>query len=271
MTASGHPTHPTPSSSRSGSRSRPRLTRNVAPGVHRLEHAHVNLYLIDDGTAGVTLVDAAFPDTWMPLRLALEAIGRHPRDVRALVLTHAHFDHVGVAARLRAEWGVPVWVHEDDRRLAAHPYRYRHERSRLLYPLTHPRAVPVLGAMARAGALRVKGVPFAETVPESGTLDVPGRPRVVRSPGHTDGHIGLHLPERDALLTGDALVTLDPYTGLTGPQIVAGAATADSATALRSLDALAATDARIVLPGHGDPLRTGIRAAAEAARAAGAH
>jgi glyoxylase-like metal-dependent hydrolase (beta-lactamase superfamily II) len=65
-------------------------------------------------------------------------------------------------------------------------------------------------------------------------------------------------------------VTLDPYTGLVGPQIVAGAATADSATALRSLDALAATGARIVLPGHGEPTRMGIRAAAEAARAAGA-
>ncbi|MCS5715161.1 MBL fold metallo-hydrolase [Herbiconiux sp. CPCC 205716] len=252
-------------------RSRPRLTRNVAPGVHRLEHAHVNLYLIDDGAAGVTVVDAAFPDTWLPLRLALEAIGRQPRDVRALVLTHAHFDHVGVAARVRAEWGVPVWVHEGDRRLAAHPYRYRHERSRLLYPVTHPRAVPVLGAMTRAGALRVKGVPLTQPVPDGGALDVPGRPLVVRTPGHTDGHTGLHLPERDALLTGDALVTLDPYTGRTGPQIVSGAATADSATALRSLDALAATGARIVLPGHGEPLRTGIRTAAAAARAAGAH
>jgi glyoxylase-like metal-dependent hydrolase (beta-lactamase superfamily II) len=94
---------------------------------------------------------------------------------------------------------------------------------------------------------------------------------VVRTPGHTDGHIGLHLPDRDAVLTGDALVTLDPYTGRTGPQIVAAAATADPAQALASLDALAATGARIVLPGHGAPTRHGIVAAARSARAVGAH
>ena len=119
MTTSGHPTSPSPRS-RPAPRSRPRLTRNVARGVHRLEHAHVNLYLIDDGAAGVTVVDAAFPATWLPLRLALEAIGRHPRDVRALVLTHVHFDHVGVAARLRQE-RVPADVRQPSHVPAADP------------------------------------------------------------------------------------------------------------------------------------------------------
>lgn len=57
---------------------------------------------------------------------------------------------------------------------------------------------------------RVRGtLPLA---PET-TLDVPGRPRVLATPGHTYGHVALHLPDRDAVITGDALVTLDPYTG----------------------------------------------------------
>lgn len=248
---------------------RARLTRTVAPGVHRLEHAHVNLYLLED-ERGVTVVDAAFPRTWLPLLLALEAIGRHPRDVRALVLTHGHFDHVGIASRLRAEWGVPVWVHAADRRLAAHPYRYAHERPRLLYPIVYPESIGVLGAMAGAGALHVKGVPFTNPLPEHGVLDVPGSPVVVPTPGHTYGHVSLHLPQHDAVITGDALVTFDPYTGASGPQIVAGAATADSPQALGSLEALAATGARLVLPGHGDPTRMGISAAVEIAAATGA-
>ena len=50
-----------------------------------------------------------------------------------------------------------------------------------------------------------------------GTLPVPGSPTVVLSPGHTLGHCALHLPDRDVLLAGDALVTLDPYTGPHGP------------------------------------------------------
>lgn len=49
-----------------------------------------------------------------------------------------------------------------------------------------------------------------------------GRPTVIATPGHTYGHVALHLPDRDAVISGDALVTLAPYTALTGPRVVAG-------------------------------------------------
>ena len=71
------------------------------------------------------------------------------------------------------------------------------------------------------------------------------------------------------MIAGDALVTFNPYTGGEGPQIVAAAATADSRQALSSLDGLAATGARTVLPGHGEPWRQGAREAVEQARAIG--
>jgi glyoxylase-like metal-dependent hydrolase (beta-lactamase superfamily II) len=75
----------------------------------------------------------------------------------------------------------------------------------------------------------------------------------------------LHLPERDAVIAGDALVMLDPYTAKRGPRIVARAATADSARAFASLKPLAETGARVVLTGHGEPYTDGVeRAAAEA-------
>jgi glyoxylase-like metal-dependent hydrolase (beta-lactamase superfamily II) len=72
------------------------------------------------------------------------------------------------------------------------------------------------------------------------------------------------------LFTGDGLVTLDPYTGRTGPRIVARAGTKDRATALASLGAMADTKATIVLPGHGEPWTTGVASAAQQARRAGA-
>jgi len=98
---------------------------------------------------------------------------------------------------------------------------------------------------------------------------VPGSPVVVVSPAHTWGRRALHLPDRDALIAGDALVTPDPYDARTGPRVVAGAATADVPLALASLDALAVTGTRVLLPGHGDPWRGGAVAAVEAARTAG--
>ena len=242
--------------------------RDVAPGVHSVEEADTNWYLVEDD-ARLTVVDTGFPRSWRSLEAALDELGRSPRDVAAVVLTHGHFDHMGFAERARAELGVTVWLHEREVEVARHPWRYDHERSRLSYAVRHPNFPRRFAAMGLAGALWVKGLRGGRTFAAGEELDVPGRPRAVFSPGHTHGHSALDLPDRGVLLAGDAIVTLDPYTGAKGPRIVAGAATADSARALASLDALAATGADIVLTGHGEPWAGGIAAAVEHARAAG--
>jgi glyoxylase-like metal-dependent hydrolase (beta-lactamase superfamily II) len=243
----------------------------VADGVHRIEHAYVNVYLVTDAEGRVLVVDTGLPGTWDVLGHALRRLGRRPSDVAAVVLTHAHFDHTGSASRAQSVLGVPVWLHREDFPVAAHPYRYAHENVRALYPLRHPAAVPILASMVAAGALRVPGVRGARHAEPGSVLPVPGAPRVVFTPGHTAGHCALHLPDRDVLITGDALVTLDPYTGRRGPQVVAGAATADSAEALRSLDRLAETGATTLLPGHGEPWSGPVADAVARAREVGAH
>jgi glyoxylase-like metal-dependent hydrolase (beta-lactamase superfamily II) len=79
----------------------------------------------------------------------------------------------------------------------------------------------------------------------------------------------LHFPDRNAVIAGDAVVTLDPYTARRGPRIVAGAATVDSARNLAALDVLAETGASTVLVGHGDPWTAGAEAIVSRAREAG--
>ena len=100
-------------------------------------------------------------------------------------------------------------------------------------------------------------------------LDVPARPEILYTPGHTHGHCSLLLADRGAVIVGDAFVMLDPYTGRQGPCIVAGAATADSEKALASLDALASAAATTFLTGHGPAWRGGAAEAVQRARAAG--
>ena len=244
------------------------LEANAAEGVHRIEDAYTNWYLIEHDRR-LTIVDTGVPGSWTSLLSALQSLGRRTSDVEAVVLTHGHFDHLGFAERARRELGVPVWVHEDDVPLTQHPLQYGHERPRSYYLATQPRALPIVVALTRNRAWWPRPVKQVQRYRE-GTLPVPGSPRVIPTPGHTLGHCALHLPDRDAVIAGDAIVTLNPYTARRGPQIVAGAATVDSRRALASLDALADTEARTVLVGHGEPWTGGAEQAVLAARAAGA-
>ena len=237
----------------------------VADGVLMISRADVNCYLVETED-GPVLVDAGLPGSWPLLQKALASTGVTADDLVLVYLTHGHFDHVGMGDRLSRQHHVPLHIHATDEPLARHPYRYDHESPRAVYPFRHPRAVPALTRMVAAGALRVRGVQAQGDV-RPGEAD--GGLVPVWSPGHTYGHCAFFLPDRHVLFSGDALVTFDPYTGATGPRIVARAATADSASALMALRALGETDAGVVLPGHGAPWEKGARSAVQQALTAG--
>lgn len=240
----------------------------VADGVHRIEDAFTNWYLVEDD-AGVTVVDTGVPSSWDSLQDALAQLGRGLSDVRAVVLTHGHFDHVGFAERARTQLGVPVYVHENDVPLTRHPWRYDFERPRSVYLATQVQAMPIVAAFVRHRAFWPPPIKAVVRYDDEATLPVPGEPRIVRTHGHTLGHCALHFPDRDVVIAGDAVVMLDPYTARRGPRLVARAATVDVERNLRSLDALAATGATTVLTGHGEPWTGGIEAAVARAREAG--
>lgn len=245
-----------------------KLERDAAPGIHRIEDAHTNWYLVEDGS-GLTVVDTGLPRSWHSLQAALTRLGRSAGDIHAVVLTHAHFDHMGFARRVQTQLSVPLWAHHDELSVVARPWEYDHERPRLPY-FRHPAFVRIFTEMTAAGALFVKGTTTVHTYENGQHLDVPGHPQVVATPGHTHGHCSLLFADRGTLIAGDAFVMLDPYTGRTGPCVVAGAATADSGQALHSLDALADLDAGTALTGHGPAWRGPLGEAVERAKQAGA-
>src|SRR3954469_13015437 len=251
---------------------------NVAPGIHRIEDCHTNWYLVEED-GRVLVVDAGVPSSWDSLHEALRRIGRGPGDVAAVVLTPAHFDHVGFAEKARSELNVPVYVHENDVPLTRHPWRYDFERPRSLYFATQVQALPIVAEFLKTRAFWPR--PVREVVrysSDAGTLPVPGAPRVVYCPVHTLGHCALHYPDRDALIAGDAIVMLDPYTARRGPRPLPRGAprardrhppVAGGERTPAPLDALVATGATTVLTGHGEPWTGGIAAAAAQARDAG--
>ncbi|HJS26589.1 MAG TPA: MBL fold metallo-hydrolase [Actinomycetota bacterium] len=225
----------------------------IAERLHRLgERSIVNSYLVED-SGEVTIVDAGMAGLYRDIPRELEAMGRTVADVRALVLTHGHADHIGFAERFRRERGLPVLVHESDAALA------RGEVPNPSKGFGKTRMGPLLGFLwygALHGGLRTKKLREVATFGDGATLDVPGSPRVILVPGHTPGNAALHFASHGAVLVGDAFATYAVTTGARGPQVAPF--TADATEAVASLVRLEGIAADLVLPGHGDPWTGGI-------------
>jgi glyoxylase-like metal-dependent hydrolase (beta-lactamase superfamily II) len=237
----------------------------IGPGIHRIGNGLVNAYLLEEG-GEITLVDAGLPGYWGQLPRGLAAMGRTLDDVRAVVLTHAHQDHIGCAERLRRERGIPVRVHADDAALARGEVKAQRDQRG---PGFRGASVFAIARFAGVGLrFGLGGTPILEvtTFDDGATLDVPGAPRVVHVPGHTAGSAALHVASRDAVFVGDAFVTRDMVTGRLGPRFSA-AFNADNRQAIASLARLEGLAANLILPGHGEPFRGGIDEAVRLVRA----
>jgi glyoxylase-like metal-dependent hydrolase (beta-lactamase superfamily II) len=228
----------------------------IAPGIHRIgDSSIINSYLLEEG-GEVTIVDAGVPGYYKDVARELAAMGRSVADVRALILTHGHSDHIGFAERLRRERRVPVSVHEADAALA------RGEVPNPAKGYGRIKLGPFLGFFWFSllhGGLRTPKLQEVGTFGDGATLEVPGSPRVILTPGHTPGSAVLHVPSRGALFVGDAFATYAVTTGARGPQVAPF--TADPAEAVASLAHLEGVAADLVLPGHGDPWTGGVEEA----------
>jgi glyoxylase-like metal-dependent hydrolase (beta-lactamase superfamily II) len=239
----------------------------LAPGIHRLGNEYVNCYLLEEGN-DLTLVDGGFPAFRHQLDHYLQERGRSVKDISAIILTHAHSDHVGMVESVRRASGATVHVHAADEVMARTGKSHEREGNMLPY-LRYPALYKLFLVAGRNGGARAPDIEALETFDGEQDLDVPGRPRVIPTPGHSPGHVAFHLPEQGVLIAGDALCTYNPLTGKYGPQLMPKAFAADSGQALASLAALERIDATLTLFGHGEPWTAPPRDAVAQARERG--
>lgn len=166
----------------------------LAPGVARVATSSRDNAFLIDGDDGLTLVDVGWASAPGVLLGVVADMGRKPSDIRRVVLTHAHPDHVQGAAGLRRQTGASILIHHADAGW-----------------LPEGR-VPPEGRSGAFGRLidrlpKLHWKPFEAdaTVNDGDMMEGSGGLRVIHTPGHSPGHIVLlHEPTR-TVLAGDAV------------------------------------------------------------------
>jgi glyoxylase-like metal-dependent hydrolase (beta-lactamase superfamily II) len=240
----------------------PPVVTAVTDRVHFVETDLVNWTLVA-GEDGVVLIDAGFPGNRDDVLWSLGRLGFDPADVRAILLTHAHIDHLGTAIWFARAHGTSVYCHGAEVRHTRREYLEQASPRDILSRAWQPKYLRWSTAIMRKGALTHEGIPTAQALTDEVAAGLPGVPQVIATPGHTGGHCSYLVD--GVLVSGDALITDHPVAPRPGPQLLPSIFNHDEDACRRSLGTLAAVEAEVMLPGHG-PLWRG--RVAEAARAA---
>lgn len=151
-------------------------------------------------------------------------LAKHGMRVKAIVITHAHIDHIGGAQKLRASTGAPVYMNENDSELARH-----------------------LDLQAAWLGVETPEDPGIDTPARDGTTLALGKAEfhVLDTPGHTQGSISLWIPAENKLVAGDTL-----FQGSIGRTDLPGG---DGRQIIASIHEklMPLPEDAVVIPGHG--------------------
>jgi hydroxyacylglutathione hydrolase len=177
----------------------------------------------DDATREAMVID---PGDNIDDILAL--VEKHKLQVKQIVITHAHIDHVGGAMKLRAATGAPILLNQNDYALLK-----MLDVQAAWIGMKNPGKVEIDNDLGQSDTLR------------AGSLTA----NVIHTPGHTEGSVCLYFPAESKLIAGDTL-----FAGSIGRTDLPGGSMEKIIKSLHE-KVLALPDDTLVVPGHG-PLTT---------------
>ena len=196
--------------------------------------------LVENGE--VLLVDAGLIGSSGTILEGLGALGLFPEQIGRVVITHAHPDHSGGLGRLVAGREIAVAVHRLEADIIAGTA-----------PPSSPLQNRLIGKMAQPVVSRLMGssVPVDDRLEDGDIIPFGTEVRVVHLPGHTEGSIALHLPDKGAVIVGDALQYR--FARRLGPP--ASGVTQRPKEAMRSVEKLLGLDFTTMCFSHFPPMR----------------
>ncbi|MSQ14176.1 MAG: MBL fold metallo-hydrolase [Dehalococcoidia bacterium] len=178
----------------------------IAPGVHRIEgiNGSNSVLLVDEQMA---VVETGVPGNGDTIVKYIRNLGRSPRDLRWIVVTHFHFDHSGSDHELHELTGARVVAHRDE--TASGPgghlvLRKGIENQDNQAPFWYRWVMK--GGVRRRVAMEYHNTEVQETVQDGDIIPVLGGLRVIHTPGHTPGSLSLLLQKPQVLFLGDTAI-----------------------------------------------------------------
>ena len=216
--------------------------KKIVEGAYLVPMGNANACLLDAGPE-LVLVDAGFPGRASIVLDAIRRLGRSPGDLRHLVLTHGHPDHIGSAAAIVRETGATTYLHAADAPFAESGGPFR--------PMT---AAPgliqkILFRLVWRQGERMEPFRIDRHLVDGETLPLAGGLRVVHVPGHCAGQVALLWQGGRLLIAGDACTNV---FGLGDP-----VGFEDAEAGRRSQRKLAGLDFEAACFGHGKPIVSG--------------
>jgi glyoxylase-like metal-dependent hydrolase (beta-lactamase superfamily II) len=232
------------------------LATEIIPGVYMLgiplpynPPGATNIYLLRSND-GYLLIDTGWnsDQAFHALAKGLDDIGADFKDIRKIIMTHAHPDHYGLVGKVRELSKAKIYIHHKDeeifQRYAASEEYMRQSEEWFNSNGVPPRDIPFTRIPTRA-AIPIQQPDFflhdGETI-STGTFNL----KVIWTPGHSPGHICLYEPNYKLLFAGDHIL---PVT-IPNISLPPGSTSNPLGDFLKSLALIRNLDVTIALPAH---------------------